>query len=283
MLRRFDDKLKEKGLEWLGLRQLSLNIEGLAAIGASSELFEMIEGGGQRIVEDGEPQEIVLIAVALAKCDIAAPRFFELMNSQRVAQTIAASGPEYVASMLWAAATLGQPASELVRVVDQDPKKILNGKAADAAKCIWAIATLGYDAPSFFAALNTRKVCEKITRSEGSSVATIAFALTNVEYDSATFFKNVQRNARTIAASCSADDVAKCLTSLTHFIDANDDYNDAAKILWDEAMGRPMSEFSEEAWRQLEKARQIFADVLVVKDSEKIARMAASAAATSSV
>ena len=194
MERRIDDE----GFDWIGTRELANIVHGLAAVGARSKVIEswICGAGVERMVTQGEPQEISSVAYAFAKLRIDASAYFEALEKHDVAEFLVTEGqPQEIANTIWSMAKLGHRAPVLASAIDSKgvvEYLVREGSPQNIANICWALATLGHEAPVLARELNRKVVAETMVK-EGSiqAVANTAWAMATLGHEASALAQEI--------------------------------------------------------------------------------------------
>ena len=118
-----NEKFETRGLGWMGVRELSNLMHSLAVMNhKSADLFERVASeGAERVVSEGNPQEISNVGWSFAKAKIAAPVFFGLVETTEVIEKMRTRGnAQNMSNLLWAYAQTGNDATKFVSLMESD-------------------------------------------------------------------------------------------------------------------------------------------------------------------
>jgi len=278
VLREFEAKVEDEGLDWIGVRQLGTLVHGLAAMGVtSSVVFDKVATGvtSERICSTGNPQAIANTAWAFAKIGMKAPYFFaHAMSSRNVERLTKVGNAQAISNTLWAMARLGHSGPGICRAIEDREvasKIIASERSQNVASVLWALSKFHYECPVF-----VRCVCENIEeiahRGSVQGLSNIAYAFADLGYFEDAIFDEVSKHADRVVEKGTMQ--AACNILWAYAISGKmKAHEETVKLLWDETMKRPLQDFTRYSWTTLEIAR-LFAKAegisLVVEDKKKI-------------
>eukprot|EP00520_Triparma_pacifica_P015110 CAMPEP_0118643390 /NCGR_PEP_ID=MMETSP0785-20121206/6366_1 /TAXON_ID=91992 /ORGANISM="Bolidomonas pacifica, Strain CCMP 1866" /LENGTH=675 /DNA_ID=CAMNT_0006535051 /DNA_START=153 /DNA_END=2176 /DNA_ORIENTATION=+ len=248
-----------------------------------------------KIVREGKPQNIANTIWAMATFGYQAPNLARAIDSEEVVMRIVREGrPQHMANTIWAMATLGVRAPTLARAIDSEEvvmRIVREGKPQAISNTIWAMATLGVQAPALARAINSVATMDNFTKeanmqhfsnsiwamnqlkydcprlvqafavtarelmgtAHSQGISNTAFGLSYLGYFNEEIFEQIGKHAD-IVANGSKQDIANTLWAfgISGFTAKHEE---TVKMLWDDVMKRPVTQFSSEAWSQLEIAR----------------------------
>ncbi|GMI49153.1 hypothetical protein TrCOL_g7717 [Triparma columacea] len=247
------------------------------------------------LMREGKPQAIANIIWAMARLGHEAPSLARAIESEKVVMKLVSEGkPQNIANTIWAMATLGHKAPTLARAIESKEvvtKLVSEGNSQALANTIWAMATLGHEAPSLARAIDSKEVVTKLMR-EGTpqAIANTIWAMSKLKYDCPRLVHALAVSGWEIMGSCTGQDISNTAFGLADLGYFNEmifeqigkhvnvviggsnqhicntlwafgisgliaKHEETVRILWDEAMKRPPTEFKSENWTQLEIAR----------------------------
>jgi len=238
---------------------ISNTIWALATLGHRAPTLARAIDGNEvviKIVREGKPQNIANTIWAMATFGYQAPNLARAIDSEEVVMRIVREGrPQHMANTIWAMATLGVQAPALARAINSVATMDNFTKEANMqhfSNSIWAMNQLKYDCPRLVQAFAVT-ARELMGTAHSQGISNTAFGLSYLGYFNEEIFEQIGKHAD-IVANGSKQDIANTLWAfgISGFTAKHEE---TVKMLWDDVMKRPVTQFSSEAWSQLEIAR----------------------------
>ena len=231
-----------------------------------------------KIAREGTPQAISNIIWAMAKLGCESTVFAGKVDSEEVVEKLVREGTsQAIGNAMWAMTALGHQMPNLATSVERKEvaQRISSeGNSEEIGNIVWAIAEQKYDCPTLLRSIS-QGIGGTISGEPSRIVSKIARAFASLGHFDDGAFDQFAKHARRVAEKGSTRDICGMLYALA-IAGKVKVHEDAVRILWDEAEGRPTLEFAKEDWNHMEAAMfhaRSEGVALRVKDSNKMMRM----------
>lgn len=195
--------IEEKGLDWIGTRQIANIVYSLGRMSLKSSSAEKImsfvlqEESSKHIVRNGQSQTVANICWSMAKRRVpindCMPFFRE--TETRSAWLVKEGKPQEVSNTARACATLDYPLPQLFAEIENHSSWLVtDGNPQDVSNTAWACAKLQCQSPKLFAEIENR--CAWLVK-EGNpqDVANMAWACATLDFQAPKLFAEIDNNS----------------------------------------------------------------------------------------
>ena len=183
--------------------------------------FEEVERESvvQKLVQEGNPQEISNTVWAMATMGVKARNLASAVDSKDVVQKLVQDGnPQEISNTIWAMATMGAEARNLASVIDRKDiaqKLVQEGKPQNITNTIWAMATMGAEARNLASVVDRKDVVQKIVQ-EGKpqGISNTIWAMSTMKVECPGLVNGIKGDAERIIQNGNSQDVANIAYAL---------------------------------------------------------------------
>jgi hypothetical protein len=206
-------KIEERGLEWIGIRQISNIAHAIGKMRLRTTSAQRIVEFTSRtenakiMVEEGSPQNVANTAWACATLGFQSPKLFSEIE-RRASWLVKEGTPQAVANTAWACATLGFQSPRLFSEIERRASWLVeDGKEQEVANTAWACATLGFQSPRLFSEI-VRRASWLVEEGTPQAVANTAWAFASLGFQSPRLFTVIERRASWLVEDGKPQEVA---------------------------------------------------------------------------
>jgi hypothetical protein len=222
-LKDLHEELQERGVAWMGPRQFSNVIHGIAKMNLLNNphaiaIINMMENeeNAKWLIEYSNSHDVALLMWSCAMLQFPASNLFALIN-ENAERLFESSNSQDIANCVWACGKLDISFPNLFAVLDSEAERFVSqGTSQAVANCVWACARLGVQSHNLFRFFD-REAERLFLVGTPQNITMCVKSCAMVKVLPRNLVDLLEQNPNWLVSRCNSRDVAECAWAMSEF------------------------------------------------------------------